>query len=429
MKKDKLWGKDNYVALVVCVLVSCLKLLLIPSYRSTDFEVHRNWLAITSSVPLKEWYYENTSEWTLDYPPIFAYFEWFLALFANLFDPDMLLIENLNYNSHNTVIFLRLSVVVTDFVLYLASWKILLRMKFCSSLHRLATFGLVLFNSSLILVDHVHFQYNGILLGILFLAIYFADKNPFLVTFFFGTLLLMKHLFVYLLPIFACVVLRQAFYAHNKLIPQMWTLITVLGVTVSLLLFAFAPFLIFGGKDQLHQMFTRLFPFGRGLIHAYWAPNFWAFYVFSDKLLGIVLPRIFVSIQIVSDGLNSSSGKVGNYTLAFLPQISAFHCLVIVMTIITLCSVLTVFKSGKQTVLLRSVVFTSLTSFMLGYHVHEKAIVIPLIVQTFLLDQSDQDRALYLFLALSATTSIFPLISGYLEWMLKCKFTTKILFS
>ncbi len=315
--------------------------------------------------------------------------------------------------------------MVTDFVLYLASWIILLRMKFCSSLQRLATFGLVLFNSSLILVDHVHFQYNGILLGILFLAIYFADKNPFLVTFFFGTLLLMKHLFVYLLPVFACVVLRQAFYTHRKFIPRMWTLITALGMAVSLLLFAFAPFLIFGGKDQLYQMFTRLFPFGRGLIHAYWAPNFWAFYVFSDKLLGVVLPRIFVSIQIVSDGLNSSSGKVGNYTLAFLPQISAFHCLAIVMTIITLCSVLAVFKSGKQTVLLRSVVFTSLTSFMLGYHVHEKAIVIPLIVQTFLLDQSYQDRALYLFLALSATTSIFPLISGYLEWMLKSKFTTR----
>jgi alpha-1,3-glucosyltransferase len=103
---------------------------------------------------------------------------------------------------------------------------------------------------------------------------------------------------------------------------------------------------------QLGQLLSRLFPFKRGLSHAYWAPNFWALYSAMDRVLIIgkynyyylhQTTRMFnfIHFYLVAKRfgwtLNESAissitrGLVGDVDFALLPSVQANHTFILTL--------------------------------------------------------------------------------------------------
>ena len=503
---------------IVIILLTLIKILLIPSYKSTDFDVHRNWLAITHHLPLYQWYFnniDNTTVHTLDYPPSFAYFEYFLSnnyitkyvvgkrnwvnenCLALLGDDDNQII------GYDCIVFQRITVILFDVVYYIGSLLICHcfifdddelvsqntmmttttknnKQKKHSKWSR-SNIALVLLwsNSGLIILDHVHFQYNGMLLGILLASIGMmlrsikvqrhknADNNEFstktydlIGAFLFVLLLTFKHMYLTLSPIYFFYLLRRFCFVEKataspiineqedkkdralsiKVIFSIQSLM-LLGIVVLVTLIGpFLPFLFinhdlnneeqlyFGPKQQLMQILSRLFPWQRGLCHDYWAGNVWAIYLTIEKVFKFILKKVSSSTTITTK-LHPP------YELPTITPTMTAVCLIIglipsmycVWKIASSVTNIVQYQSKRiktlQEGLLLCIVYSSLTSFMLSYHVHEKAIMTSIIPMTLLsLSKSKDDieyKRLFLRLSTIGHFGLLPLLHESTELVMK----------
>lgn len=111
-------------------------------------------------------------------------------------------------------------------------------------------------------------------------------------------------------------------------------------------LVSLGPFVLMG---QLPQLLSRLFPFTRGLNHAYWAPNFWALVTATDRILLKCEPSTSCLIRIIkplsvaggagldinqSGVASSSRGLVGDTVFAVIPNIKPAHTFAITLAVL-----------------------------------------------------------------------------------------------
>jgi len=439
----------NYSLINIGIISFALKLLLITGYHSTDFDVHRNWLAITSKLPVKLWYIEETNQWTLDYPPLFAYFEWFLSLFVPDFvseDGCLDIIEKGQYGLP-TIFFQRATVMLSEMVLFIAlQWYIDSNPNTVIAKKRayVVAASLVL-SPGLLIIDHIHFQYNGMMYGILILALNSARLKMYLKCgFWFAVLLCFKHIYLYFAPAVFVFLLRaycldfnfnkKKLMLYNIVNIVQWKNLFKLGsIVVLVFAVAFGPFVYYGVMPQL---LARLFPFSRGLTHAYWAPNFWALYSFLDRVLIQIYKRVPLSKlplekifkfnpELLYDPAfvnTSTRGLVGEIEFLILPNITPK--LTFMLTLFyQIMALIPLFIQPNFKRFIGGLTLCGFSSFLFGWHVHEKAILLVIFPLSFLVAYDKSLIGPFNLLTSSGYVSLFPLIFTCDEWLIKIVYT------
>ena len=388
------------------VIVTSMKVLCLPAYRSTDFDVHRNWLALTRHQPLAEWYFDTvngTTVHTLDYPPSFAYFEYMLSnnvvtewlLQKEILDSQCLeqRPDNNNDPSYACVVFQRTSVILSDAILV---WGAFVASSGCCCCNPpTILFLLVVLNPGLLWLDHVHFQYNGMLLGLLLWSLTMIGqsnmRNVAMGAILYSLLVTMKHLYLPLAPVYLVYLLKHYCFQDDYFHWNRFGMLAL--VTSTALVLPFVPFIT---PNQLSQLLSRLFPFGRGLCHDYWAANMWALYQFAHKIMQAVL----------------------HISLPDVPPLCAAVALLLAILPGLWCTYQQP-TSTKSVLLLHSIVYCSFATFMWAYHVHEKAILTAMVPLTLLATTSVDAARLYLRTCALGLFGLFPLLYQPAELTLK----------
>lgn len=327
-----------------------------------DYEAQRHWMEITYNLPAQEWYLNSTDNdlmyWGLDYPPLTAYHSYLCGYFAagiNNSYVELYTSRGLESASHKH--FMRLSVFLADIVTFIPSIVLF----FLNNKHTFAQVKvhsisvnettklcilLALLYPGVIIIDHGHFQYNCVSLGLFVFAVLLIAKEKHVISsIFFCLALTYKQMELYhALPFFffhlgEC----NRVWKKNGMFKSFLKLLSIGTTVIITLLIICFPFVT--NFSQSMQLIKRLFPLARG--------------VFEDKVANIwCLVNVVYKLKLL----------VSNESMALI-------CLICTsLSVIPSCY--NVFIKNSFVKFQYSLLNSALAFFLFSYQVHEKTILL-----------------------------------------------------
>ncbi|KAH3687698.1 hypothetical protein WICPIJ_001321 [Wickerhamomyces pijperi] len=356
-----------------------------------DFEAQRHWLEITQHLPLKDWYWYDLQYWGLDYPPLTAYHSLVLGKVGSWVHYEWFALDaSRGFESEGLKSFMRFTVIISEVLIYMPAVFKFTRYNGKqikqSPIDQTIVACAILFQPSLMIIDHGHFQYNTVMLGLTLMAIvHLLNDNYMLASIFFVLSLGFKQMALYYSPIFFFYLLGRCcdFKSSNVSFFARFNIFRLSLIAISTVLtFAvlFGPLVLFGNMANLLQSIHRIFPFQRGIFEDKVA-NFWCF------------SNIFIK-----------------YRTLFEQQQLQFISLLATLAGLLPAAIYIFFKPQKS-LLPWALAVCSMSFFMFSFQVHEKTILVPLLPITLLYSTNETDIiALVAWISNIALFSLWPLL-------------------
>ncbi|KAI9676556.1 MAG: Glucosyltransferase-like protein [Caeruleum heppii] len=360
-----------------------------------DFEAQRHWLEITTHLPLTQWYFHDLEWWGLDYPPLTAYHSWLLGKIGSVINPAWFALHSSRgLDDPGLKIYMRATVLISEYLTFVPAAVFFVRRyvrhEGLPAWEGSMALTSLLMQPSLILIDHVHFQYNTVMLGFVLASIAALTSRRYLWgCVFFVAALGFKQMALYYAPAMFAYLLAMCF--QPRFLPA--RLIGIAMVTAATFAVLMVPFVLLALRDgpimdgkggvlpvalsvpqslpllrglwedrtgwfypplqQVGQCIHRVFPFARG--------------IFEDKVA-----NVWCALNVLV--------KLRRYPVQLLQQASLLATLAAILP----PSVI-LFDSPRKDLFLVALAATSWGFFLCSFQVHEKSVLLPLLPMTLTL--------------------------------------------